>query len=229
MNRTLNIVALLAKDTFSWFLLPWIIVGSSFVINLAIAIIIGGKSPIYTGGMSSIYVYMLVVGALCVAGPFPLALGFSARRRDYYLGTTSLAVAVCAAWAIVLWVLSIIEGHLIPNWGVDLHFFHLPYLSDGAPVAELWVFFVAMLLMFFLGFVPASIYQRFGRPGMYTLFGAAGLFVTLFSFFSTYLNWWQGIGTWLAHQTALDLAWWVFPVILVCALASYVLLRRATV
>ncbi len=229
MNRILNVVALLAKDKFSWFFLPWIIVGCSFTINIIIAILIGGKSPIYTGGMSSIYIYMLVAGSLCVAGPFPLALGFSARRRDYYLGTTSLAIAISAAWAIVLWVLSIIEGHLIPNWGVDLHFFHLPYLSDGSPLAQLWVFFVVMLLMFFLGFVPASIFQRFGRPGMYTLFGAAGLFISLFSFFSTYLNWWKAIFDWFAHQTALDLAWWLVPVIAVCALASYTLLRKATV
>lgn len=229
MNRILNVVALMTKDKMSWFFLPWIIVGSSFVINIIIAILIGGKSPIYTGGMSSIYIYMLVVGALCVAGPFPLALGFSARRRDYYLGTTGLAIAISAAWATVLWVLSIIEGHLIPNWDLDLHFFHLPYLSDGSPLAQLWVFFVAMLLMFFLGFVPASIYQRFGRTGMYILFGAAGLFVTLFSFFSTYLTWWPSIGTWLVHQTALDLAWWLVPVIAVCALASYMLLRKATV
>ena len=96
MNRIVNVVALQTKDKFSWFLLPWIIVGSSFVINIIIAILIGGKSPIYTGGMSSIYIYMLVVGGLCVAGPFPLALGFSARRRDYYLGTTALAIAFIA-------------------------------------------------------------------------------------------------------------------------------------
>ena len=65
-----------------------------------------------------------------------------------------MAVGVSAAWAILLWVLSLIEGYLVPNWGVDLHFFHLPYLSNGSPVAQLWVFFVVMLLMFFLGFAP---------------------------------------------------------------------------
>ncbi len=229
MNRIATVVALHAKDTFSWFFLPWIIVGSSFAINLIIAILVGGKSPVYTGGLSSIYVYMAVVGALCVAGAFPFALGFSTRRKDFFLGTISLAVAVSAAWAMLLWLLSIIEGYLIPNWGVDLHFFHLPYLSGGSPVAQLWVFFVAMLLMFFLGFVPASVYQRFGRPGMYILFGVAGLPATVLSFLATYLNWWGSIGSWLAHQTALDLAWWTLPVIVVCALASYALLRRATV
>lgn len=229
MNRIVNVVALQAKDKLSWFFLPWIIVGSSFAINLAIAILIGGKSPIYTGGLSSIYVYMLVIGVLCVAGPFPLALGFSARRRDFFLGTISLAVAASAAWAVALWVLSIIEGHLIPNWGVDLHFFHLPYLSDGSPAAQLWVFFVVMLLMFFLGFVPASVFQRFGRTGMYTLAGACVVLFTILGFLANYWNWWGSIGNWLVHQTALDLAWWMVPVIALCALASYVLLRRATV
>lgn len=228
MNRIATIIAMHSKDKMSWFFLPWIVVGSSFFINVFIAILVGGKSPIYTGGLSSIFIYMLVAGALSVAAGFPFVLGFSGRRSDYFLGTVGLAVVVSAAWAILLWVLSLIEGYLVPNWGVDLHFFHLPYLSNGAPVAQLWVFFVVMLLMYFLGFLPGSIYQRFGRPGMYTLFGISGVALTLLSFASTYWNWWPAIFNWFAHQTALDLAWWIVPIIGVCALASYALLRKAT-
>jgi hypothetical protein len=229
MNRVANIIAMHSKDKLSWFFLPWIIVGSSFFINVAIAILVGGKSPIYTGGMSSIYIYMLIAGSLSVAGGFPFVLGFSGRRSDYFLGTTALAAVVSATWAVLLWMLSIIEGNIFPSWGLDLHFFHLPYLSDGSPAAQLWVFFVVMLFMFFLGFFPGSVYQRFGRSGMYVLFGISGVALTLLSFASTYWNWWPSIFNWFAHETALDLAWWMLPIIGVSALASYALLRKATV
>lgn len=229
MSSITNVISIYTRDKFSWFVLPWIIVGSSFVINLFIALLLGGKTAIYTGGLSSIYIFMLVGGAIVVAGTFPFAIGFSVRRRDYFLGTMAMAVAVSAAWAVLLGMLSLIEADVIRNWGVDLHFFHLPYFSDGSFLGELWVYFVAMLLMFLLGFLPASIYQRFGRVGMYTLFGVSGLAGSVLTLAGTYWNWWGTIFGWLARQTALELAWWMVPVIIVCALASYALLRKATI
>src|SRR5579864_123028 len=102
MNRMANVIIMHSRDKFSWFLLPWIVVGSSFVINLFIAALVGGNTAIYTGGLSSIYIFTLVAGAISVAGTFPFALGFGVRRRDYVLGALTLAVLVSAAWAILL-------------------------------------------------------------------------------------------------------------------------------
>ena len=228
MNRVANVVAIYTRDKFSWFYLPWIIVGISFSINVIIAVLVGGKAPIYTGGLSSIYIYMLVAGSIAVAGTFPFAIGFSGRRTDYFLGTAAIAAATSAAWALLIWLFSFIEGNLFKNWGVDLHFFHLPYLSDGSLLGQFWVYFTVMLMMFFLGFTPASIYQRFGRMGMYTLFGVSGLLISILSLLSTYWNWWGAIGNWFVQQTAVDLAWWTLPISGICALASYALLRKAT-
>ena len=131
MNRIASVMVMHSRDRLTWFFLPWIVVGSSFTVNVFIALLLGSKTAIYTGGLSSIYIYMLSVGAITVGGTFPFALGFSTRRRDYFLGTIAQAIAVSAAWAILLWLLSFIEDKLIRNWGVDLHFFHLPYLSNG--------------------------------------------------------------------------------------------------
>ncbi|HEY7349822.1 MAG TPA: hypothetical protein VH599_16010 [Ktedonobacterales bacterium] len=229
MNRIASVMTMYSRDRFSWFLLPWIIVGSSFAINVFIALLLGGKTPIYTGGLSSIYVFMMVVGAITVAGTFPFAVGFGVRRKDYFLGTIAMAVATSAAWAILIWLLSLIEGNLIPNWGVDLHFFHLPYVSDGPLYAQLWTFFAVMVLMYFLGFLPASVYQRFGRTGMYTLFGLSGLLLSVLSLVNTYWNWWGPILDWFGQQSAAMLGLWTVPVIAVCILASYALLRKATI
>lgn len=228
MNRIANVLVMHSRDKFSLFALPWTIVGSSFVINLFIALLLGGKTAIYTGGLSSIYIFTLVAGSIIVGGTFPFAVGFGVRRRDYFLGTLTLAVAISAAWAILLLLLSLIEADVIKNWGVGLHFFHLPYFSNGSAVEQFWVYFVAMLFMFLLGLVPGSVYQRYRRTGMYVLFGAVGLVVSVFSLVSAYWDWWGTIFGWFAQQTAIDLAWWTLPLIALCALASYTLLRRAT-
>ncbi|HLV98373.1 MAG TPA: hypothetical protein VKT82_06805 [Ktedonobacterales bacterium] len=228
MNRIANVLVMHSRDKFSLFALPWTIVGSSFVINLFIALLLGGKTAIYTGGLSSIYIFTLVAGSIIVGGTFPFAVGFGVRRRDYFLGTLTLAVAISAAWAILLLLLSLIEADVIKNWGVGLHFFHLPYFSNGSAVEQFWVYFVAMLFMFLLGLVPGSVYQRYRRTGMYVLFGAVGLVVSVFSLVSAYWDWWGTIFGWFARQTAIDLAWWTVPLIALCALASYTLLRRAT-
>ncbi len=228
MNRIAQVITMHSRDRFTWFLLPWIIVGSSFAINLILALILGGKIGIYTGSLASIYIFMLVAGSISVSGTFPFALGFNVRRRDYVLGSLALAVGISAAWALLLVLLSLIEANLTNYWGVSLHFFHVFYFSNGSPLDQFWVYFILMLFMFLLGFLPGSVYQRYRRTGMYTMFGVAGLLLSVFSLLSTYGNWWGTIFGWFARQTAVDLAWWMLPLIGLCALASYALLRRAT-
>ena len=227
MNRIVNVLRLHLKGWLFWFLVPLSIVLSSFVINLIIAAILGGKTSIYTGGLSSIYIYMMVIGAVVVKDTFSFALGFSVRRRDYYLGTLIMAVAACAVLAFLLWLLSLVEAYLIPGWGVNLHFFHLPYLNDGPLAGQLWIYFVVMLCMFWLGAAPACVFQRFRSIGLYSLAAVMLLPATVVGFAATRFNWWGTIFGWFAHQSAFDLASWTLPIVAVCALASYAFLRRA--
>ncbi len=228
MNRITSVIMMHARDRLTWFFLPWGIVLSSFLINVIIGVVLGGNTPIYTGGLSSIYIYMLVVGAATLKETFPFALGFSVRRRDYYLGTLLMIIGVSAISALLIWLLALIEGSLVPNWGINLHFFHLPYLNDGSLVEQLCIYFVLMVCMVLLGFVFASTFQRFRRTGLYSLFTTLGMFLSLFSILATYWNWWGNIFGWFAQETAFDLALWMLPVIAVCGLASYTLLRKAT-
>ncbi len=229
MNRIAGVIAMHARDEESWFFVPWGIVGSSFAINLLIALFLGGKTALYTGGLASIYIYMLVAGVITLKESFPFALGFSVRRSDYFLGTAALAAAVSAAWAILLLLLSLVESQVIRNWGVNLHFFHLPYFSDASLLGQFWTYFVGMLLMYCLGMVTASVHQRFSRMGVYIFAGVSLGLASIFSIVATYWNWWGAIFNWLAQQSAVTLALWLAPVVVLCAFASYALLRRATV
>ncbi|HEY7123928.1 MAG TPA: hypothetical protein VH540_08240 [Ktedonobacterales bacterium] len=229
MNRIASVVRMHAKDKNSWFYIPLMVLGVSFSINVLIASLLGGKSPIYTGGLLSIYVYMLVGGVIVVTGSFPFAIGFSVRRKDYFWGTVTMAAVISAIWALLISLLSLVEGSLIPNWGVSLHFFHLPFWGNSSIFVQFALFFVVMLLMFFLGFAPASIYQRFGRSGMYTISGVVIGALSILSLLSTYWNWWSAIFAWLGQQTVVGLTGWMALVAGLCALASYGLLRKATV
>ena len=83
--------------------------------------------------------------------------------------------------------------------------------------------------MYLLGLLLSSIYQRFGRTGIYIFSGVAFLLLSVFLLLSSYWSWWGAIFGWLAQQTAAGLAWWLVPLMALFALASYALLRKATV
>jgi hypothetical protein len=260
MNRIASVMVMHSRDRVSWFLIPASVLGAGFVIVLFIALSIdllwGGTTPVYTGALAVSYIVMLIGGATTIRGTFPFAVGFGTRRRDYLLGTLAWGVAVCAAWAILLGLLSLIEANVIKNWGVGLHFFHLPFFSDGSPLRQFcwsyyhdmycaqsdpnyfsngsslqqfWVYFVLLLFMYLVGLMLGSIYQRFGRMGEYIFFGIAFLLLSVFLLMSAYWRWWGAIFGWLAQQTAAALGLWLVPLIACFALESYALLRKATV
>lgn len=260
MNRIASVMVMQARDRVSWFVIPASVLGAGFVIvwllALFIGVLTGGNTPVYTGAVAVFYFVMLIEGFGAIVRKFPFAIGFSTRRRDYLLGTLAMAVAASAAWAIVLELLSFVEANVIKGWGVGLHFFHLPFFSDGSSLrqfcwsyyqdlactrsdpsyvhggwalGQFWVYFALLLFMCLLGLLLGSIYQRFGRIGEYIFFGIAFLLVSAFLLMSSYLSWWGAIFGWLAPQTAAGLALWLLLPIVICAVASYTLLRKATV
>jgi hypothetical protein len=227
MNRIASVFRMHAKDKWSWFLIPWIVLMSSFLINLLMSFII--DDPIYTGGIASIYIYMLVAGIVTLAQTFPFALGLSVTRRDYFMGTVSIIAVSCAVTSIGLCVLSFIESDLIPGWGTELYFFHLPYWSDGSILVQMANYFFVLLHLVFLGFVISSLYRRFGRSGLLIWSLVMLLIVTVTSFVMTYFGLWMGLFQWVATHTMLHISSILLVGAIVYVLLSYLLLRRATV
>lgn len=225
ISKVLNIHL---RDKFSAFLLPLIILGISFIINLIIALIL--DTPVFSGGVSSLYVYLFVAGIIGTAQTFTFSLGFSIRRKDYYWGTLVYHVGVGLIFAVMLILLSLIEGDWLGGWRTDLYFFHLPYLSDGGVLTQLFINFVLTQLMLSFGFAIASLFRRFGRNGLYAAFLLLIVVITVFSFLMTYYNMWSKIIDWLSKDvpSALQIAWALVPVIVVMWLMSYLWIRRAT-
>jgi len=109
MNRIIGVMKTQLQDRFGWIFLPWIIMLSSFTVNLIIGSTMGDES-FYTGGLASIYVYMLVLGIMSVVQTFPFLIGFGVRRKDYFWGTSLSICAVSFVSAFALWLLGYVES-----------------------------------------------------------------------------------------------------------------------
>lgn len=176
---------------------------------------------------------MFLLGIVSLNDTFPFALGFSVRRTDYVLGTTVMAVTVSAVAAVLLLLFSLLES-VTGGWGMELHYFHLPYLNDGSLIEQLWISFVVMANMYFLGFVIGSIYRRFGRAGTLLFFLIVFLLMSIFSlvwtylrWWGTYLRWWGAFFHWFSQFSAFELALGLLPLTAFYLLVSYLLLHRA--
>lgn len=228
MNRIASVMNIHFRDRWTWLIVPWgFVLFSSFIVNFIISFFL--PEPLYSGGLSSIYIFALVAGMLILPQTFPFTIGLSVRRTDYFLGTTAAVAANNAIISIVLFVLSMAERNWTAGWGTGLHFFHLPYVHDGSPAEQLAMSFAVLMHLFFLGFVVSSVHRRFGAIGLYTFFAVLLAFLTVAGFLCTYYEWWVGIFGWLAEHSAFELAMWTVPVTALYVLASYLLLRKATV
>lgn len=227
MNRILTVMKIHAKDRFSWFYLPWIILLSSFLINAVISSFV--SESMITGGLSSIFVYMFVGGVVVLVQTFPFALGLSVRRSDFFSGTMLYFLSISLYTVIVLLILSFIESQVFIGWGTDLYFFHLPYVSDGMLIEQFFVFFLFVLHCFLSGFIISSLYRRFGKNGTYTFFILILMVSSIVSFLITRNQWWDDIFNWFAVHTAFELAIWTIPLTCIYMILSYLMLRKATV
>lgn len=227
MNHTVGMLKMHFKDKWLWLFMPWLILLSSFSVNVIIAFFI--DEPMYTGGLASLFIYMLIIGSVVLVQTFPFALGFSQRRTDYFIGTSFMAIIISAVFSLLLFLLSITEGNLTGGWGLELYFFHLPYLNDGTGFEQLWMYFVSILHMFYSGFIISSIFRRFGRNGLFIFAAVMFILISVCSLLLTYNQRWGHIISWITDHTAFELALWTMPLTILYALLSFGMLRRSTV
>jgi hypothetical protein len=230
MKALHTVVKMYTRGNVTWFFLPWLILLIQFPVALIVMLIVeffgGGKPPVYPGGLITICLSMFVWGIMNLADTFPFALGWGCRRADYVLGTTVIAVEVSAV-AAILWLFCSRLEIVTAGWGIDLHYFYLPYFNDGSLIEQFWVYFVVLASMYVLGFAIGSIHQRFGRVGTVTFVLTVLLLTSLFALVWTYLRWWGALFRWFGQYTAFELTLGLLPFTVLSLLAAYLLLRRA--
>lgn len=228
MNRIASVAKMHLRDKLSWIYMPWIITLFNLIIHLTIRFSIGAKDGMYTGGITSLYVYTLVIGIIALPQTFVFALGLGVRRKDYFAGTAMNFALISLGTAILLLLLSLLEGWS-GGWGVGLHFFRMPYWGDGTVLGQVARNFVLLLHLFFLGFVISSVQRRYGWFGMIVLSGVVLAVVSVLVVLTSYYQWWGDLFQWVAGKSASEWAGWLFALMIVYALASYSMLRKAAV
>ena len=59
MNRTTAVMNMHWRNKTSWLFTPVLILGSSFLVNIVVAKLIDETDKFYSGGITSIFIYML--------------------------------------------------------------------------------------------------------------------------------------------------------------------------
>ncbi len=186
--------------------IPWLVAGIAFAINLALYALTdaGQQENSITGGISSLYITVLVVFVQAVTQLLPFAMGLSLSRRIFYLGTALVAVAQSLYYGVALALLTAVEG-ATGGWGVDLAFwgpagmdvdnFPLQVIVSGGP----------MLIATFAGVGIGVVMKRWGQLGMWSLIVGLVLLFGGLAVLVTWLEAWGDLGTWLSDRSTATL------------------------
>jgi hypothetical protein len=238
LQRVGRIVRLHFANPWTTIGLPWIILGSIFLVNLAIWWIIfasvtsaSDRADVsdglqYSGASFYVFVYMLVVAVQAISITFPFALGYGVTRRDYYLGTALNFVILSAIYSLGLTLLSVIEK-LTNGWGMGGRMFTAVYFGDGWP-QRLYLFFVGFLFFFFIGSLFASVYVRWKANGLVALFIGLGVLVVAVVALATFTQGWGVVGAFFGQAGLVGSVSWSLVITALAAVAGFLVLRRAT-
>lgn len=209
--------------------LPWGVTVFAFVVNLVIFSIVptpdaGG----FSGGLSTLYVFMLVIGTLSVTRSLPFGFALGLSRRTYYLGTLLLIAVLAAAYALVLAGLNAVEG-ATGGWGLTLHFFRVPWLLGGDWYLTVLTSFVLLVLMFVYGMWFGLVYRRWRVVGLTTFIVAQVSVLVLTALLVTWADAWPAIGEFFSALNVVELTGVLALVAAVLALGGFGTMRRVTV
>lgn len=227
MRGISSVIKIHLRHKLSWFYLPWIIMSFSFLLNVLISVLIGGDA-FYTGGLATIHIFMFVTALTTAVQLFPFSMGFSIRRTDFFLGTFIFILLISIFSSAVLALLSQVEVWT-GSWGDKIHFFHLPYLSDGSWLVQFVVNVILILMFSMLGLGIGAFYLRFKGLRTFIMLAAVMILVSGLSLIAVRYEWLGPIFTWFTKQTALDLTLWMIPIVLVLTVCSRQCLRKSTV
>lgn len=238
LQRILNVTRLHLTNKFPMMVLPLLILGFIFLVNLTIWwLIFSAVGPAdaadasqgmqFSGASTFIFVYMMVVAVQAVNLTFPFALGYSVTRRDFYLGTSVMFVLLSVYYAAIMTIMATLE-RVTDGWGFGGAMFDVIYFSADNPLLQFVLFLLVFLFFFFVGAATASVYVRWRANGMYVFFAILTLLIVGLVALTTFTESWPQVGAWFVANGAMGVALWSLVPTALAALTGFRLLRKAT-
>jgi hypothetical protein len=238
-NRILAVTRLHFVSPATTIVVPWLILGFIFLVNLAIWAIIfssvtseADRADVrdglsYSGASFYIFVYMGIVALQTVNLAFPFAQGFGVTRRDFYFGTSLAFVLLSAGYAAAITVLSVIED-ATGGWGFGGHMFTSVYFGTGPWYVRFGLFFTIFVFFFFTGMIFATVYVRWRAYGILALVAAITVALVAATAVVSLSGSWPAVGEWFASTGVNGVILWSLVPTVASAIAGYFVLRRAT-
>jgi hypothetical protein len=202
---------------------------ASFLVNLGVSLSVpAGPDGIYTGGLASLYVFMLLCGALSMTRSLPFGLMMGISRRTYYTGTALLVLTLGVVYGLGLTLLQLAE-RATNGWGLKLHYFRIPWIMDG-PWYQTWLTSFVLLVAFVLyGMWYGLVFRRWSLPGL-VAFIAAQIVVGLLAVVAvSATHSWSGVGHFFTTVTALALTGVLAVIALAMGFGGLATVRRVTI
>jgi hypothetical protein len=230
VSNIVKVARLHLVDRFGYTWLVWGVLAFTFLVNLLLFAVIGPTESdgSYTGALVSIYIFMIIIGVQAAVRFLPFALTLGVSRRTYYLGTIALIVGLNAVNAVLLTLLWWLEL-ATHGWGIQLHFFQVPWILWGPWYQVLITNFVLLSLTMLVGLWFGLIYRRFALIGTLIFSGALALIIVGTVLIITWRQWWPQVGQFLGGLDMLSASGLIAVVAVVAALGGYGTIRRITV
>jgi hypothetical protein len=218
---------------------PLAALGAIFLLNYAIwwIVIDAGHVAIansrttthlgYTGAVSYIFVYIMIIAVQAIARTFPFSLGFGVTRRDFYLGTTLAFIVLSAVLSAVLTIMSVIE--IATNgWGVQGYMFAPVYFTNSSWLLRFVMYFLVFLFCIFIGAAAATMFVRWRALGLTVFFALLAVILVGALAIITFGGEWPAVGSWLGRLGAFGITVWTLVPTAIAAIAGFFILQRAT-
>jgi hypothetical protein len=230
MNTWINVARYHMIDWVALVTTCWGALTIAFAVNVAIfASLPGGHGQAhYAGALASIYLTVGIVGALSISRPLPFALALGLSRRSYYAGTALFAAAVAAVNGLGLTVLQLIE-RATGGWGINLHFFRVPFLLAGPWYLTWLTSFVGLVLMFAWGVWFGLVYRRWNLFGLLAFVAVQVAALTAAIVLVSLAHGWPSVGHFFTTLTLIGLLGLLAALAAAMVTGGYATIRRVTV
>ncbi|QDZ16509.1 hypothetical protein [Humibacter ginsenosidimutans] len=231
-HRIWTITRLHFANRFSMMALPWMILGFVWLVNMVIWISIFAatheqlEGTEWSGATMYIFVYFAIAAVQAMNLTFRFAVGMSATRRDYYLGTVLAFVLQGLFFAVACTLLSYVEDWT-HGYGMSAHMFSNVYFGTGPVWERLFATFAAFMVCFTLGALAGSVYVRWRANGLYTLGAIVVLILAGLIAAATLTSSWPAVGQWFLQVRAVGVVAWLLIPAAVSLVLGYFVLRKA--